>query len=44
MMPYMRNGTQSGLRKVTNSKKSNPILGEGNKIIDVEKVKMLSAD
>ena len=40
MMPYMRNGTQSGMRRMTNSKKSNQIDGHGKKIIDVERMKL----
>ena len=44
MMPYMTNRTQSGMRKMTNSKKSNQILGHGNKIVDVERMKLLPTD
>ena len=44
MMPYMRNGIQSGLRKMTNSRKSNQIPGHGKEIIDVERMKLLSTD
>ena len=40
MTPYMSNGTQSGIRKMTNSMKSIQILGHGKKITDVEIVKL----
>ena len=44
MLPYMRNGTQSGMRRMTSSEKSNQIPGRGRKIIDVERMKLLSKD
>ena len=37
MLPYIRNETQSGMRKTTNSKKSNQTSGHGKKTIDVER-------
>ena len=43
-MPYMRNGTQSGMKRMTNSRKSNQRPGHGKKIIAVEKKKLLSTD
>ena len=44
MMPYMRNVTQSGMRRMTNSRKSNQIPAHGKKIIDAERMKLLSTD
>ena len=44
MMPYMRNGTHNGMRRMKNSNKSNQIPGHGLKIIDVEKINLLSTD
>ena len=44
MMQYMKNGTQSGMRRMSNSKKSNQILGHKKKIKDVERMKLLSTD
>ena len=43
-MPYMRNITQSGMKRMTNSKKPNQIPGHGKKIIDVVRMKLLSTD
>ena len=44
MMSYIRNGTQSGMRRMISSKKSNQIPGNGKKILDVERMKPLSTD
>ena len=38
----MKKGTQSGMTKMTNLKKSNQIPDYGKKIIDVESMKLLS--
>ena len=37
MIPYMRYGTQSGMSRMTNSKKSNQIPGHGKKMIEYKK-------
>ena len=41
MIPYMKNGTQSEMRKKTNLKKSNQIPIHENKIIDIDRMKLL---
>ena len=40
----MKSGPQSEIGKMTNSKKLIQIPGRGNKMIDVEKMKLLSID
>ena len=40
----MRNETQNGIRRMTNSKKSSQIPGHGMKTIDGERMKLLSTD
>ena len=40
----MRNGTHILMRIMTNSNKSNQIPGHGNKIVDVERMKLLLTD
>ena len=44
MMAYIRNGTQSGNRRMTSSMKSNQIPGHGKKMVDVERMKPLPTD
>ena len=42
MTQYMKNGTESGQRKMTSLKKSNQIPDQGKKAIDAERMKLLS--
>ena len=42
MTLYMKIGTQSGMRNMSNLKKSNQIPRLGKKIIDAERMKLLS--
>ena len=44
MMLYIRSGTQSGMRRMTNSKKSNQTPGHGKVITNVERIKVLSTE
>ena len=44
MMLYVRNGRQRGMRRKKNSNKSNQIPGREKKMIDVERMKLLSTD
>ena len=44
MMPYMKNKTQSGMKKMTISKKSSQVPGHGTKILGVERMKLFSTD
>ena len=43
-MPDMKNETQSGMKRMINSKKSNQIPSHEMKIIDGDMMKMLSTD
>ena len=43
MTSYIKKGTQSGMRKMTNLNKSNQMPNHGIKIIDVEITKLISA-
>ena len=43
-MVYMRNGTQIGMRRMTNTIKSSKTAGLEKKIIDLEMMELLSTD
>ena len=42
MTPNTKNGTQKGMRKIINLKKSNQIPDDGKKLLDVEMMEVLS--
>ena len=42
MTLYKKNGTQSGMKKMTNRNKSNQMPNHGKKVIDIERMKRLS--
>ena len=44
MTPYMKDITQSGMRKMTNINKSSQIPVLGNKVIDAERMKLLGSE